>query len=155
MAYWLAKPVSIRPVIFLVIPALQVGFDATAEPVNRIGAFQCLVCRNGGFLEGTRSGSHGRIRENFPADKKLCVSLYEYFENELFVHFRLDDQVWPEEGAWTSKQMSRRRSYFEDGQLFVPLDLGVGAWPGNGEWGVKASSWNAACRFEDPQSGVK
>ena len=133
--------------------ALPVSFGAAAGPVDgpltdRIGAYQCLVCPNGGFLEGVRSGGHGRVHREFPAYKKLCVRLYDYFENELYVHFRLDDEVWPEEGAWTSKEMSQRRVYFEGGQRFVPLDLGVGAWPDDGQWGVKASSWNAACHPE-------
>ncbi len=73
---------------------------------HRIGAFQCLRCPKGGFLEGVRSGDQVRVRREFSAIQKLCVSKYSPVGSELYVYFSLDGAAWPERGDWGLKASS-------------------------------------------------
>lgn len=73
---------------------------------HRIGAFQCLRCPLGGFLEGVRSSDQARVRRQFSAIQKLCVVRYGYVGREQFVYFRLDEDLWPDKGVWGLKTNS-------------------------------------------------
>ena len=73
---------------------------------HRIGAFQCLKCPKGGFIEGVKSGDRSRVRREFSAIQQLCVASYGYVDDELYVYFALDSSVWPDGGSWGLKANS-------------------------------------------------
>ena len=75
------------------------GVDDYYLSTHRMGAFQCLRCPKGGFVEGIRNGGQGRVRRGFSSIQQLCVAKYVYFDGELYVFFNLDDQSWPDDGA--------------------------------------------------------
>ena len=75
------------------------------EPAQRIGAFQCLLCAEGGMLVGILP-THGRSRRDFEGFKELCVSDYRYIDGQLYVRFKLDDELWPDTGEWTVQASS-------------------------------------------------
>ena len=84
----------------LALSGLCQGVDAQdPRDVIRMGAFQCLVCPDGGFLEGVRDGDHGRVKEVFGAFKSLCIASYEYIDGELYLRFLLDNRPWPRDGV--------------------------------------------------------
>ena len=96
--------------LFILFPApsgAQVfGVDDYYLSTHRMGAFQCLRCPRGGFIEGIRSGDQGRARREFSSIQELCVGKYTTVDGELFVFFNLDDQPWPDHGAWGLKANS-------------------------------------------------
>ena len=82
------------------------GVDDYYLSTHRMGAFQCMRCPKGGFIEGVRSGDHGRTRREFSSIQQLCVGKYAYIDGELYAFFNLDDQPWPDDGAWGLKANS-------------------------------------------------
>lgn len=74
-------------------------------PAPRMGAFQCLVCAEGGGLVGILP-THGRGRREFDGFQELCVSDYRYIDGELYVRFKLEGKLWPDDGQWTVQASS-------------------------------------------------
>ncbi len=92
------------------IPPLAPGQTFSPEEYllsnHRMGAFQCLRCPKGGFLEGIRSGDNVRIRREFSAIQQLCVGRYSYESGKQYIYFQLDGGGWPDKGAWGLKSSS-------------------------------------------------
>lgn len=82
------------------------GVDDYYLSTHRMGAFQCMRCPKGGFIEGVRSGDHSRTRREFSSIQQLCVGKYAYIDGELYAFFNLDDQPWPDDGVWGLKANS-------------------------------------------------
>ena len=110
-----------------------------------MGAYQCLDCINGGFLQGIRPGGHGRVKRDFPPNRSLCVARYQYIEGEQYVFFQLDKFDPGRDGAWTVKRRSSAAGYNLQGDRYGRIQLDDGPWPDDGAWGVKSNSWNVQC----------
>ena len=65
---------------------------------HRMGAFQCIRCPQGGFLEGIRHPDNVRTRHQFSAVQALCVATYRQIDGETYLHFKLDAELWPDNG---------------------------------------------------------
>lgn len=115
------------------------------EASRRMGAYQCLPCARGGFLEGIRSGSHGRVRRDFGPERRLCIARYEYLDGEQYIFFRLEFGTEEVSGAWSAGQRRITAGVTSEGERVTRVPLDDAGWPDGGEWGVKASSWNAQC----------
>ena len=136
----------LQAALFVVSALIAHPAPASEGPVERMGAYQCLSCALGGFLDGIRSGSHGRIHREFAPGRKLCIAHYEYEDGELYVFFRLDWERESSAKSWGMQTPPRVRESEIEGRTFSRLMVDDGAWPDGGAWGVKANSWNAQCR---------
>lgn len=125
-----------------------------AEDMNpqakRMGAYQCLDCVAGGFLSGIRQGGQGRVRREFPPNRRLCVASYRDIDGEQYVFFQLESLASKTDGAWTIRREGNSSGINASGERYTRIALDDGGWPDGGQWGVKSNSWNAECR--DAQS---
>jgi len=124
---------------------------AAAQPVARMGAYQCLDCAAGGFLTGIRQGGHGRVRREIPPDRRLCVASYQDIDGEQYVFFQLTPMTSKTDGAWTIRREKSMAGVNPRGERYARVPLDDGGWPDGGEWGVKSNSWNAQCNDENAQ----
>jgi len=146
--------VLVRASIFLICTFLLPGRALTQEepkPVERMGAYQCLDCLAGGFLVGIRQGGHGRVRREFPPQRRLCVASYQEIDGEQYVFFQLEAMTTKTDGAWTVRRERSASGVNESGERYGRITLDDGGWPDGGSWGVKSNSWNAECRDTKPQ----
>lgn len=99
----------------LAVGLSPIGQDAGAQvfdvdkyyfSTHRMGAFQCLQCPNGGFLEGVRNRDHTRIRREFSAIQRLCIGRYMNVDGDQYVFFYLDGEPWPDQGELGVKSSS-------------------------------------------------
>lgn len=72
---------------------------------ERMGAFQCLSCPEGGALTGILQ-RHGRGRREFGPFAQLCVSDYRYIDGQLYVRFKLEGRLWPDDGEFAVQASS-------------------------------------------------
>jgi hypothetical protein len=117
-----------------------------ADPVKRMGAYQCLDCAAGGLLTGIRSGGYGRVQREFPPQRRLCVASYQRIDGEQYVFFQLEAMTSKTDGAWTIRRETSPSGVNASGEHYQRITLDDGGWPDGGEWGVKSNSWNAECR---------
>ncbi|GMQ75823.1 MAG: hypothetical protein BMS9Abin01_1083 [Gammaproteobacteria bacterium] len=122
---------------------------AAAQPVDRMGAYQCLDCAAGGVLTGIRQGGHGRVRREIPPDRRLCVASYQDIDGEQYVFFQLSPLTSKTDGAWTIRRETSTSGVNPRGERYARIQLDDGGWPDGGEWGVKSNSWNAQCNDEN------
>ena len=75
-------------------------FDAREyyHSTHRMGAFQCIRCPKGGFVEGVRHPDDVRARHEFSAIQALCIATYREIDDEYYLLFKLDDRLWPDDG---------------------------------------------------------
>ena len=122
-----------------------------AQPVGRMGAYQCLDCAAGGILTGIKQGGHGRVRREIPPDRRLCVASYQDIDGEQYVFFQLTPMTSKTDGAWTIRRETSTSGVNPSGERYARIQLDDGGWPDGGEWGVKSNSWNAECNDENAQ----
>lgn len=126
--------------------ALQSSAQEQAEPVKRMGAYQCLDCASGGFLTGIRQGGYGRVLREFPPYRRLCVASYRDIDGEQYVFFQLESMTTKTDGAWTIRRETNSSGINSSGERVGRITLDDGGWPDGGDWGVRSNSWNAECR---------
>jgi hypothetical protein len=126
--------------------ALQGSAQEQAEPVKRMGAYQCLDCLGGGFLTGIRQGGYGRVLREFPPNRRLCVASYRDINGEQYVFFQLESMTTKTDGAWTVRRERSASGINSSGERYDRVTLDDGGWPDGGDWGVRSNSWNAECR---------
>lgn len=142
MAAIVCAPLLLTLMLVLSVQAIAQGEPA---PVPRMGAYQCLSCVAGGFLTGIREGSHGRVRREFPPQRRLCVASYQVIAGEQYVFFQLEPMTSKTDGAWTIRRETSASGVNPSGERYARITLDDGGWPDGGTWGVKTSSWNAEC----------
>ncbi len=134
----------------MLVLSIQVLAQDEPRPVRRMGAYQCLDCAVGGFLMGIRQGGHGRVRREFPPNRRLCVASYQNVAGEQYVFFQLGPMTSRTDGAWTIRQERSSAGMSASGERYARITLDDGGWPDGGEWGLKSNSWNAECH--DPKA---
>ena len=141
------ESVSMLPaLLWCVVLASTSAFAAeAAQSVRRMGAYQCLDCIAGGFLTGIRQGGHGRVRREFPPNRRLCVASYQDIDDEQYVFFQLQPMTSKTDGAWTVRRERSTSGVNPSGERYARIQLDDGGWPDGGAWGVKSNSWNAQC----------
>jgi hypothetical protein len=130
--------------LMLMLPAHAFAQNETKR-VQRMGAYQCLGCVDGGFLSGIREGGGGRVLREFPPGRRLCVASYRVIDGEQYVFFQLESMSSKTDGAWTIRREGGASGVNSSGERFSRITLDDGGWPDGGAWGVKSSSWNAEC----------
>lgn len=135
-------PILLSCMLLLSIQALA---QDEPRPVRRMGAYQCLDCAAGGFLMGIRQGGYGRVRREFPPNRRLCVASYQDIAGEQYVFFQLEPMTSRTDGAWTIRRERSSSGVSPSGERYARITLDDGGWPDGGEWGVKSNSWNAEC----------
>jgi len=128
----------------LMLPVQTLAQDEPRS-VRRMGAYQCLDCAAGGFLTGIGQGGHGRVRREFPPQRRLCVASYQDIAGEQYVFFQLQPMSSKTDGAWTIRRDRSNTGISPSGERYARIALDDGGWPDGGEWGVKSNSWNAEC----------
>lgn len=147
MAILVRAPILLSCMLVLSIEALA---QDEPRPVRRMGAYQCLDCAAGGFLMGIRQGGHGRVRREFPPNRRLCVASYQDIAGEQYVFFQLGPMTSRTDGAWTIRRERSSAGMSASGERYARITLDDGGWPDGGEWGLKSNSWNAECH--DPKA---
>lgn len=147
MAILVRAPILLSCMLVLSIEALA---QDEPRPVRRMGAYQCLDCAAGGFLMGIRQGGHGRVRREFPPNRRLCVASYQDVAGEQYVFFQLGPMTSRTDGAWTIRRERSSAGMSASGERYARITLDDGGWPDGGEWGLKSNSWNAECH--DPKA---
>jgi hypothetical protein len=147
MAILVRAPVLLSCMLVLSIQTLA---QDEPRPVRRMGAYQCLDCAAGGFLMGIRQGGHGRVRREFPPNRRLCVASYQNVAGEQYVFFQLGPMTSRTDGAWTIRRERSSAGMSASGERYARITLDDGGWPDGGEWGLKSNSWNAECH--DPKA---
>ena len=147
MAILVRAPILLSCMLVLSIQALA---QDEPRPVRRMGAYQCLDCAAGGFLMGIRQGGHGRVRREFPPNRRLCVASYQNVAGEQYVFFQLGPMTSRTDGAWTIRRERSSAGMSASGERYARITLDDGGWPDGGEWGLKSNSWNAECH--DPKA---
>ncbi len=147
MAILVRAPILLSCMLVLSIEALA---QDEPRPVRRMGAYQCLDCAAGGFLMGIRQGGHGRVRREFPPNRRLCVASYQNVAGEQYVFFQLGPMTSRTDGAWTIRRERSSAGMSASGERYARITLDDGGWPDGGEWGLKSNSWNAECH--DPKA---
>ena len=146
--------VQVRAPIFLscllMLPIQAIGQDGPPR-VQRMGAYQCLECPDGGFLTGIRRGGYGRVLRKFPARRQLCVASYQVIDGEQYVFFQLVPTTSKSDGAWTIRRDTSPSGVNPSGERYGRVTLDDGGWPDAGAWGVKSNSWNAECHAAKTQ----
>ena len=140
-------PILLSCMFLLTIQALA---QDEPRPVRRMGAYQCLDCAAGGFFMGIRQGGHGRVRREFPPNRRLCVASYQNVAGEQYVFFQLGPMTSRTDGAWTIRRERSSAGMSASGERYARITLDDGGWPDGGEWGLKSNSWNAECH--DPKA---
>jgi hypothetical protein len=125
-------------------PGQLVAEGASAQ-AKRMGAYQCLDCVTGGYLSGIRQGGNGRVRREFPPNRRLCVASYRDIDGEQYVFFQLESMASKTDGAWTIRREGNSSGTNASGERYARIALDDAGWPDGGEWGVKSNSWNAEC----------
>lgn len=115
------------------------------QPIQRMGAYQCLNCLAGGFLTGIRQGAYGRVLREFPPRRRLCVASFQEIDGEQYVFFQLEPMTSKTDGAWTIRRERAAAGVSETGERYARVTLDDGGWPDGGTWGIKSNSWNAEC----------
>lgn len=146
-----AKLRSPALITFMLILSAQAVAQDAPEPVQRMGAYQCLACIDGGFLTGIRQGGHGRVLRDFPPQRRLCVASYQDVDGEQYVFFKLEPMAAKTDGAWTVRRETSASGVNASGERYARITLDDGGWPDGGTWGVKSNSWNAECHTEAAQ----
>ncbi len=141
------EPVSMWPALLwcVVLASTSAFAGEAAQSVRRMGAYQCLDCVAGGFLTGIRQGGHGRVRREFPPNRRLCVASYQDIDDEQYVFFQLQPMTSKTDGAWTVRRERSTSGVNPSGERYARIQLDDGGWPDGGGWGVKSNSWNAEC----------
>lgn len=147
MAILVRAPILLSCMLVLSIEALA---QDEPRPVRRMGAYQCLDCAAGGFLMGIRQGGFGRVRREFPPNRRLCVASYQDIAGEQYVFFQLGPMTSRTDGAWTIRRERSSAGMSASGERYARITLDDGGWPDGGEWGLKSNSWNAECH--DPKA---
>ena len=147
MAILVRAPILLSCMLVLSIEILA---QDEPRPVRRMGAYQCLDCAAGGFLMGIRQGGHGRVRREFPPNRRLCVASYQNVAGEQYVFFQLGPMTSRTDGAWTIRRERSSAGMSASGERYARITLDDGGWPDGGEWGLKSNSWNAECH--DPKA---
>ncbi len=147
MAILVRAPILLSCMLVL---SIQVLAQDEPRPVRRMGAYQCLDCAAGGFLMGIRQGGHGRVRREFPPNRRLCVASYQNVAGEQYVFFQLGPMTSRTDGAWTIRRERSSAGMSASGERYARITLDDGGWPDGGEWGLKSNSWNAECH--DPKA---
>ncbi len=147
MAILVRAPILLSCMLVLSIEALA---QDEPRPVRRMGAYQCLDCAAGGFLMGIRQGGYGRVRREFPPNRRLCVASYQNVAGEQYVFFQLGPMTSRTDGAWTIRRERSSAGMSASGERYARITLDDGGWPDGGEWGLKSNSWNAECH--DPKA---
>ncbi len=147
MAFLVRAPILLSCMLVLSIQTLA---QDEPRPVRRMGAYQCLDCAVGGFLMGIRQGGHGRVRREFPPNRRLCVASYQDVAGEQYVFFQLGPMTSRTDGAWTIRRERSSAGMSASGERYARITLDDGGWPDGGEWGLKSNSWNAECH--DPKA---
>ena len=147
MAILVRAPILLSCMLVLSIQTLA---QDEPPPVRRMGAYQCLDCAAGGFLMGIRQGGHGRVRREFPPNRRLCVVSYQNVAGEQYVFFQLGPMTSRTDGAWTIRRERSSAGMSASGERYARITLDDGGWPDGGEWGLKSNSWNAECH--DPKA---
>jgi hypothetical protein len=145
---------GLRPPIlltFMLMLSLQAVAQGEPEPVQRMGAYQCLACIAGGFLTGIRQGGYGRVLRDFPPRRRLCVASYQDIDGEQYVFFKLEPMSAKTDGAWTVRRETNASGVNASDERYGRITLDDGGWPDGGTWGVKSSSWNAECHNQTAQ----
>jgi hypothetical protein len=135
----------------MLIVAASAAAQDEAQPLRRMGAYQCLDCVAGGFLTGIRQGGYGRVLQEFPARRRLCVASYKEIDGEQYVFFQLEPMTAKTDGAWTIRRERAASGVSASGERYARIALDDGGWPDGGEWGVKSNSWNAECHAAKSQ----
>ncbi len=147
MAILVRAPILLSCMLVLSIEALA---QDEPRPVRRMGAYQCLDCAAGGFLMGIRQGGYGRVRREFPPNRRLCAASYQNVAGEQYVFFQLEPMTSKTDGAWTIRRERSSSGVSPSGERYARITLDDGGWPDGGEWGMKSNSWNAECH--DPKA---
>ena len=134
----------------MLVLSIQTLAQDEPRPVRRMGAYQCLDCAVVGFLMGIRQGGHGRVRREFPPNRRLCVASYQNVAGEQYVFFQLGPMTSRTDGAWTIRRERSSAGMTASGERYARITLDDGGWPDGGEWGLKSNSWNAECH--DPKA---
>ncbi|MCK5364569.1 MAG: hypothetical protein KAR22_16450 [Gammaproteobacteria bacterium] len=134
----------------MLLLSIQAPAQDEPRPVRRMGAYQCLDCAAGGFLMGIRQGGYGRVRREFPPNRRLCVASYQNVAGEQYVFFQLGPMTSRTDGAWTIRRERSSAGMSASGERYARITLDDGGWPDGGEWGLKSNSWNAECH--DPKA---
>ncbi len=142
MAFLVRAPILLSCMLVL---SIQILAQDEPRPVRRMGAYQCLDCAAGGFLMGIRQGAYGRVRREFPPNRRLCVASYQDVAGEQYVFFQLGPMTSRTDGAWTIRRERSSAGMSASGERYARITLDDGGWPDGGEWGLKSNSWNAEC----------
>jgi hypothetical protein len=148
MAVLVRAPILLSCMLVL---SIQILAQDEPRPVRRMGAYQCLDCAAGGFLMGIRQGGHGRVRREFPPNRRLCVASYQDVAGEQYVFFQLGPMTSRTDGAWTIRRERSSSGVSASGERYARITLDDGGWPDGGEWGLKSNSWNAECHDSKAQ----